>query len=247
MLHGLLIGSLAAWYFTAAPRLWRAPTACACSTCAATASASAPPSGYDVGVARRRPRRAAPATSPRRSPSSATATARWSRCRFALAHPERVRAASCSSRRRCRRRTRSSSPRSSRPRRPAPPAPSNPGPTTRSPADLLDALPRRAPRAGPGGSRQAQRLLRSLEYLACRARCSPTCAPSRPRDAVARAARLPTLCVYGDRSACAPAGERLAPACHPRRPPPVLPGGHFLHLDARAALHLGARRSTLDG
>ena len=56
---------------------------------------------------------------------------------------------------------------------------------------------------------------------------------------------LTTLLAYGDRSACAPAGARLArvlPAARLR----MLPGGHYLHLDARAEL-TAALVEHLDG
>ena len=43
----------------------------------------------------------------------------------------------------------------------------------------------------------------------------------------------PTLLLYGDRSRCAPAGERLARVV-PGARLIMLPGGHNLHFEARA-------------
>jgi pimeloyl-ACP methyl ester carboxylesterase len=46
---------------------------------------------------------------------------------------------------------------------------------------------------------------------------------------------VPTLLAYGDRSSCLPGGKTLA-AQIPSAALHVLPGGHYLHLDARAEL-----------
>jgi pimeloyl-ACP methyl ester carboxylesterase len=104
------------------------------------------------------------------------------------------------------------------------------------PGRLLDALPASLREAVAGGRRQAQRLLASLEFLLTR---STLLADLRAEpdfdDGELAALHCPMLCVYGDRSACRAAGERLASAV-PGARLSVLSGGHYLHLDARAAL-----------
>ena len=60
-----------------------------------------------------------------------------------------------------------------------------------------------------------------------------------------RAIRSQVLLAYGDQSACVTTGRRLARVIHGARLE-VLPGGHYLHLDARAAL-TGLIVEHLDG
>jgi pimeloyl-ACP methyl ester carboxylesterase len=104
------------------------------------------------------------------------------------------------------------------------------------PARLIDALPAPLREAVANGRRQAERLMKSLEFLVLESsllqdvRNEPD-----PSDADLAAVRAPTLLLYGDRSACAPAGQRLARVL-PAARRIVLPGGHYLHLDARARL-----------
>jgi pimeloyl-ACP methyl ester carboxylesterase len=63
-------------------------------------------------------------------------------------------------------------------------------------------------------------------------------------DAELAGVRIPVLLAYGDRSSCLAAGRRLERGIAGARLV-VLPGGHYLHLDARTELtaqieaHLG--------
>ena len=67
-----------------------------------------------------------------------------------------------------------------------------------------------------------------------------------PDDALARV-RCPVLCVYGSESSCLPVGKRIAAAIPGARARlVVMPGGHFLPIEAPRALgaHL---QEFLDG
>src|SRR5438874_1934808 len=78
-------------------------------------------------------------------------------------------------------------------------------------ARLLDALPATLRDAVARGRRQAERLLDSLAFLVFESSLLSDLR-AEPDLADAELARLavPTLCLYGDSSACLPAGERLA-------------------------------------
>jgi pimeloyl-ACP methyl ester carboxylesterase len=220
MIHGLLIGSLASWYFTAAPALARSHRVRVYDLRGHGRSQRAG-SGYDV---RTMTTDLVSLVADLDAPIDVVGHS-WGglvALRFALDHPERVRRLAVVD-------------------APLPPSramemadllTSDEG----LPGRLLDALPAPLREAVAGGRRQAQRLLQSLEFLLMR---STLLADLRaePDFADRELARLtcPLLCAYGDRSACLPAGERLArvvPGAQLR----VLPGGHYLHLDARAAL-----------
>jgi pimeloyl-ACP methyl ester carboxylesterase len=104
------------------------------------------------------------------------------------------------------------------------------------PGRILDALPTALRDGVASGRRQAQRLLASLRFLVFETSllADLDAEPDVTDDELA-GLRCPVLCAYGDRSACRPAGARLARAL-PNARLVVLPGGHYLHLDARAAL-----------
>jgi pimeloyl-ACP methyl ester carboxylesterase len=99
------------------------------------------------------------------------------------------------------------------------------------PEAIIDALPESLRTAVASGRRQAQRLVESVVYLVrdttlladIRAEAEPVCA-----------ALPPTLALYGDSSTCRPGGEAFARRCGAKLE--ILPGGHYLHLDARAEL-----------
>jgi pimeloyl-ACP methyl ester carboxylesterase len=111
---------------------------------------------------------------------------------------------------------------------------------------MLDALPAPLRAAVASGRRQAARLVASLEALAFHSTLlSDVRGEPDFSDADLARMHVPTLLLYGDRSACAPAGERLARALPDARHV-VLAGGHFLHLDAREPL-AAALAEHLDG
>ena len=228
MVHGLLIGSLASWYFTAGPPLARTRSVRMYDLRGHGRSDRAP-AGYDtatLGAVLAALTHDLPAFD-LGGPSGGGLVA-W---RFALAHPARVR------------------------RLVVVEAPLPPSSALElasclsadvSPATLLDALPESLRTAVASGRRQAARLASSVIALV---RDTTLLADLRaepdPTDAQLAMLQPPTLCLYGDRSACRPAADRLARVA-PRARSMILSGGHYLHLDARDAM-IEAIESHLDG
>ena len=217
MVHGLLIGSLASWYFTAAPHLAKHHRVRVWDLRGHGRSARAAV-GYDTRtLAAEQAEIAADLPGPLDLVGHSWGALVALRC--ALAHPERVRRLAIVE---------------------APLPPSRAAEITgfvqATPAEMIAALPEALRDAALGGRRQAQRLVASLAYLVgqtsllAELRAEPDL-----DDAELAGMRAPTLLAYGDRSACLPAGERLARAL-PEARLVVLPGGHYLHLDARAQL-----------
>jgi pimeloyl-ACP methyl ester carboxylesterase len=102
-----------------------------------------------------------------------------------------------------------------------------------TPDGLIDALPESLRAAVASGRRQAERLLTTVVALV---RDTSLLADVRSEPTPdASALQPPTLLAYGDRSSCL-AGGRLLAAQIPQAQLHVLPGGHYLHLDARAEL-----------
>ena len=220
MVHGLLIGSVASWYFTAAPAL-AAEHRVRVYDLRGHGRSERAPSGYST---RELAADLAALTDDLREPFDLVGHS-WGALvalQYALAHPTRVR-------------------RLALVEAPLPPAGAieqlgfsvdDRELATR----LIDALPASLRDAVTGGRRQATRLLASLSFLVGE---STLLADLRGEpdvdDASLAALRVPTLLAYGDRSSCRPAGERLARAL-PDATLVVLAGGHYLHLDARAEL-----------
>lgn len=236
MVHGLLVGSLASWYFTAAPALSRRRRVRMFdlrghgrSTPARTGYGARVLAGdLDAVTADL----AAPFDLVGHSWGALVAM------RFALAHPARVRRLVIVE---------------------APLPPSRAGQLADLlgdgaaapdgadlPTRILGALPASLREAVASGRRQAQRFLASLRFLVFETSLLADL-EAEPDFTAAELAllRCPTLCVYGDRSTCLPGGERLAAAL-PTATLRVLSGGHYLHLDARAAL-TAAIEEHLDG
>jgi pimeloyl-ACP methyl ester carboxylesterase len=230
MVHGLLIGSLASWYFTAAPTLAQHHRVRMYDMRGHGRSAHAA-SGFDT---RTLAADLDEVTADLSEPFDLVGHS-WGglvALRYAIEHPERVRRLAVVE---------------------APvPASSALEMTAfltaddQLPARLLDALPATLRDAVASGRRQAERLLASVQRLVLE---SSLLADVRgePDLADAELARVqaPTLLAYGDSSACARGGEHLARAM-PSARLLSLAGGHYLHLDAREPL-ARALAEHLDG
>ena len=230
MIHGLLIGSLATWYFTAAPALARTHRVRMYDLRGHGKSERAA-AGYDIATL---VADLAEISADLPEPFDLVGHS-WGALvalGFAIAHPGRVRRLAIVE-------------------APVPPASalqmaSFLAPEEGMPARLLEALPAPLREAVAGGGRQATRLLQSLQFLVLESTLLADVRAEREpsADALGRV-RAPTLLAYGDRSLCASGGERLARAI-PGARHVVLPGGHYLHLDAKAEL-TGALVEHLDG
>jgi pimeloyl-ACP methyl ester carboxylesterase len=231
MIHGLFTGSLAAWYFTAAPEIARFRRVLLYDL-RGHGRSERTPSGYDLATmagdldalaAAFQGQAGAPLDLIGHSYGALVAL------RFALDHPARVRRLALVE---------------------APLPPSRFGEldafAARAPAEMAEALPEGLRAALGHAGRRGARLVESLRFLAedSSLLADLRAEPDVPDDALARVS-CPVLCVYGDRSICRPVGDRLARALPDARLV-VLPGGHYLHLDASAAL-TAALVEFLDG
>jgi pimeloyl-ACP methyl ester carboxylesterase len=220
MVHGLLIGSLASWYFTAAPVLARDHHVRVYDLRGHGRSERAK-TGYDVRTMAGDLAAIAAGVAGKLDLVGHS----WGALvamRFALDHPDRVR------------------------RLVIVEAPLPPSSVTEMaaflqadhnrPARLLDALPAQLRDAVASGGRRSKRLLQSLQFLLLESTLLADLRAERDFDD-AELAKIRARCmfVYGDQSSCAPAGERLARLVPDARHV-TLHGGHFLHLDARTEL-----------
>jgi pimeloyl-ACP methyl ester carboxylesterase len=213
MLHGLLLGSAASWYFTAAPALARTHRVRVFDLRGHGMSELAP-TGYGVASMARDLGAIAgcePVDLVGHSWGALVAL------RFALDHPARVRRLVLVE---------------------APVPPSSIGEMNAfldraaNPAELVSALPEQL----RVGGRRGERLVRSIARLVTETSLVEDLRAERepdPRELALLAA--PTLLVYGDRSSCRAGGRKLAEAI-PGARHVELAGGHYLHLDARDAL-----------
>jgi pimeloyl-ACP methyl ester carboxylesterase len=228
MLHGLLVGSLAAWYFTAAPAL-AASRRVLLYDLRGHGLTERVRSGYDVATMAAD--LAALADGFERRPIDVVGHSFGAlvALRFALDRPERVRRVVLVE---------------------APLPPSRfeelSDFAARTPGQMVEALPADLRALLGQGGRRAAKLLESIRFLTqdTSLLADLRAEPDVPDAELARLDR-PVLCAYGDRSSCRPVGERLARAL-PRARLAVLPGGHYLHLDAGAAL-TSAIAEHLDG
>ena len=105
-----------------------------------------------------------------------------------------------------------------------------------TPERLTQALPPTLQKILGQGDRRARRLLQSLQFLIMESTMIRDMqAEQRIEDQALLQIQCPVLCVYGDRSSCLEGGRRLFRTI-PQAQLEVLPGGHYLHLEARAAL-----------
>lgn len=219
MLHGLLVGSLAAWYFTAAPALARTHRVLLYDL-RGHGKSERTTSGYDLSTL------AADlsALMETQFPGEQATLVGHSygalvALRFTLDHPERVR-------------------RLALVEAPLPPSAFDDFDQflARTPAQMVEALPEHLRAALGTRGRRARRLIERLHFLTAE---STLLADLRVEGDVTdeELARVgcPTLAVYGADSSCRPVGDRLA-AHVPDTTLVELPGGHYLHLDSPAAL-----------
>jgi pimeloyl-ACP methyl ester carboxylesterase len=232
LLHGLFIGSLASWYFTAAPTLARHHRVHLYDLRGHGRSERAP-SGYDLGTLAADLAAVTADLGPGPIDLVGHSYGGLIALRYALDHQERVRRLVVvesplpPSRFADLGELLGASPQS------AARAAANP---EEVPREMVNALPDSLRSALAGSPRQAQRLLRSLHFLAVTSTLLDDlrAEPGISDDQLAALKRR-VLCVYGDRSACLGVGRRLARVL-PDVELVILKGGHYLHLDAREPL-----------
>jgi pimeloyl-ACP methyl ester carboxylesterase len=218
MLHGLLVGSMATWYFGAAPRLSRTHRVLLFDL-RGHGRSGRPPTGYDLATmtddlsALLTGFTDEPAVLIGHSWGALVALS------LALREPERVHSLGLVE---------------------APLPPSRLGEiadwSARSPDEMLDSLPEGLRLELARGGRGAANFLSRVRALAeDTTLLSDVAAEADISDEVLKRVRCPTLLVYGDRSSCRAVGERLARVLSDARLI-TLPGGHYLPTEAGGAL-----------
>jgi pimeloyl-ACP methyl ester carboxylesterase len=218
MLHGLLVGSLATWYFTAAPALARAHRVLLYDL-RGHGKSERTKTGYDMATMEAdlaaivADFSAEPVVLVGHSYGAVVAL------RFALEHPERVAKLVLVE---------------------APLPPKNLAELDsflgKSPEVMAESLPAALRDALGRRGRQAAKLVDSLRFLATESSLFQDLARAEDIDD-ARLASLqcPLLSVYGTHSSCLPVGRRIAKVL-PRARSIELEGGHFLPTEAAGAL-----------
>lgn len=228
MAHGLLLGNLASWYFTAAPEIARRHRVLLYDL-RGHGRSERPSTGYDVATMAADLIGLMDAFDDQPCALVGHSYGALIALRVALDRPDRVR-------------------RLALVEAPLPPSSFREldGFLEQTPAQMVEALPHELAAALAKGKRQARRFVESVSFLANHTSliADLRAEPDVPDAELARM-RVPTLAVYGTRSSVRPVGERLS-----RVLPDVrhleLPGGHFLHLDAAPAL-ARALSEFLDG
>ncbi len=221
MLHGLFVGSLAAWYFGAGPRLARTHRVLMYDARGHGLSARAP-AGYDLGtlgadlgalLPDAGERDGVPAVLVGHSYGALTAL------KFALAHPARVARLLLVD-------------------LPAPPSKLHELQAflKAAPEQMVGSLPSVLREHVVRGGRQGARFVAQMKFLAGESTLLADIAAEAPLDEVAlQRLRCPVSLVYGETSSCRPEGERLARLI-PGARLSLLPGGHFLPAESPAAV-----------
>jgi pimeloyl-ACP methyl ester carboxylesterase len=213
MLHGFLVGSMATWYFGAAPKLARRFNVVLADLRGHGLSSPAP-SGYDLTTLAGDLHAQVPLAGSGSVSLVGHSYGALVAMRYAIDHPGHVRQlvlVDC-------------------------PLPSARVPDleaffAQSPETLLASLPPQLQDNITNGGRQGRRLLAQLERLIHQSTLLADIAREPVfTDAELASLDIPALLVYGDRSGCRPAGELLARAL-PRARLRILPGGHFLPSD----------------
>lgn len=222
LLHGLFVGSVASWYFTAAPRLAAARRVRMYDLIGHGKSERAK-SGYDLASMAADLEALAEGWGPGPLDLAGHSYGALVALRFALARPDRVRRLALVE---------------------APLPPSNVseldaflgGFSARPPDQMAEALPEALRGMLASGGRRAARFIEAVGFLAHETTLLDDLRSERDIPDETLAALAPKLlCIYGDRSSCLPVGERLARVV-PGARLVTLPGGHYLHLEATAAL-----------
>ncbi len=218
MLHGLLVGTLATWYFTAAPALARTHRVLLYDLRGHGLSERAP-HGYGIDTMREDLEAIVDAFTTQPVTLVGHSYGAVIALSYALAHPASVDKLVLVE---------------------APLPPSRleelEAFVGRSPEAMVDSLPEPLREVLGSRGRKAAKLVRSLHFLASE---SSLLSDLRRAEDVADAElarlRCPVLCLYGTRSSCRPVGERLARTL-PSASLVEIDGGHFLPLEAPAAL-----------
>jgi pimeloyl-ACP methyl ester carboxylesterase len=218
MLHGLLVGSMATWYFTAAQALAQSHRVRLYDLRGHGKSARAT-SGYDVATMAADLASIASSFSSEPIDLVGHSYGAVVALHFALKHPARVRKLVIVE---------------------APLPPSRleelDGFATRSPDAMAAALPAPLQEALARKGRQATRFVDGLRFLVAESTLLDDLRGARdiPDDALA-ALSCPLLCIYGESSSCRAVGERLARVV-PAARLVTLPGGHFLPVESPRAV-----------